>query len=82
MFTVLIRFRKDAHEQLFAAESVEFHYIEGLTLSFSYAKCVGEKDSESTNFAVGPSPGNEGGEPYADAYVMNKNGKTVARYVL
>ena len=70
MFTVLIRFRKDAREQVFAVDNIEYHPIEGLTLVFN-------RERESTNYAVTVD-----GEPYADAYVMNKNGKTVARYVL
>ena len=70
MFTVLIRFRQDAREQVFSVDHVEYHPTEGLTLVF-------DKQNQSTNYAT-----ERDGKPYADAYVMNGNGKTVARYVL
>ena len=70
MMTVLVRFRKDAREQVFSVDNVEYHPTEGFTLIFN-------KTRESMNYAVTID-----GEPYADAYVMNESGKTVARYVL
>lgn len=70
MLTVLIKFKSNGRQQVFQADSVEFHPTEGFTISFN-------KERETTSYAVTVD-----GEPYADAYVMNESGKTVACYVL
>ena len=70
MFTVLRRVRSDARGQLLNAKSVEYDPKDGLYIIIS--------NTETTHFAMSTKDG----EPYADAYIMNKEGKTVARYML
>ncbi len=78
MFTVLMRFTKDGREVVYLAKSVEF-----IPPAPKVPPC------ESGLYMSGPgdhvqhfSPGNADEESYADVYVMNEGGKTVAHYIL
>ena len=75
MFTVLVRFHSDGREQLLSVKSINYHPKEGLHLDLG--------NSEIMHFATAEKQGaTKEGLYYADVYVMNKEGKTVARYVL
>ncbi len=72
MLTVLIRYKSDGREVLIEAKNVEY-----LRAGDGAGLCINLQDDSGTHFGLSDSEADQ-----REVFVMNSNGKTIARYDL